>query len=63
MHDPKGRWFAKTAVYRFLARNHYLHHRFPGRRFNVVLPFADHLLGASIKPLQSDLRSFREMGF
>jgi hypothetical protein len=44
MHVPKGRWFETTQMFRRLNGHHILHHRFPDKNFNVVLPLADYLL-------------------
>ncbi len=45
MHDPTGRWFEKTWLFRRINGHHILHHRYMGKNFNVVLPLADLLLG------------------
>ncbi len=45
MHDPAGRWFANTRVYRYLRDYHERHHAHPGSNFNVVLPGVDWLFG------------------
>lgn len=43
MHVPKDRWHETTRVFRRLNGHHILHHRFPQKNFNVVLPLADYL--------------------
>lgn len=62
MHIPTGRWFARTRAYRFLARYHEQHHRYAGRNFNVVLPFADYLLGAHMPVSALDERRMKQLG-
>jgi hypothetical protein len=58
MHKPEARYFSNWKVYRFLAMHHYLHHRYPDKNFNVVIPFADYILGTNAKPTKEDLDSF-----
>jgi len=55
MHKPEQRFFSHWSVYKFLARYHYLHHRYPHKNFNVVLPLADYVLGTHIRASQADL--------
>lgn len=62
MHIPSGRWFARTAVYRFLARHHYLHHRYPGKCYNVTLPIADLVLGTWMFPRPRDVAAMEAIG-
>ncbi len=45
MHNPNQRFFAHWGVYKFLARYHLMHHRYPGKNFNVVVPLADFVFG------------------
>ena len=54
MHKPEQKKFSKWPIYRFLARYHWLHHKYPGRNFNVVFPFADYVLGTVAKPTPED---------
>ena len=49
MHKPEKRFFSHWSTYKFLARYHYLHHRYPNKNFNVVLPLADYVLGTHIR--------------
>lgn len=49
MHVPKGRWFEKTQVFRFMNEHHYQHHRKASTNLNVVLPLADLILGTRRK--------------
>src|SRR5262245_13163274 len=44
MHKPEKRFFSHSSIYKFLARYHYLHHRYPHKIFNVVFPLADYVL-------------------
>ena len=62
MHKPEHRGFSNWPIYKFLARYHCLHHRHPDKNFNVVFPFADYVLGTSVKPTAGDLQYLRESG-
>jgi hypothetical protein len=54
MHKPEQRHFADWRLYKFLARHHYLHHQHPDKNFNVVLPFADYVLGTHAQATDAD---------
>lgn len=45
MHLPKSRRVEKSRLFRWLNGHHVLHHRYPNKNYNVVLPFADLMLG------------------
>jgi len=45
MHYPSGRWFARTAAFRFWRAYHETHHERHGTNFNVLCPLFDQLLG------------------
>jgi hypothetical protein len=62
MHKPEKRCFRNWMTYKFLARYHYLHHKYPDKNFNVVLPLADYLLGTNVDPSRSDLRRMYKLG-
>jgi hypothetical protein len=62
MHKPQDRFFSNWPVYKFLARHHYLHHRYPDKNFNVVLPIADYVLGTNARPNSADWQGMRELG-
>lgn len=61
MHKPERRFFSDWAVYKCLARHHYLHHKHPDKNFNVVLPFADYVLGTNIRASHSDLNEMSRL--
>jgi hypothetical protein len=63
MHKPEKRFFSHWSTYKFLARYHYLHHRYPNKNFNVVLPLADYVLGTNIRASKSDLEEMYRLGF
>mgnify|MGYP006233294551 CR=1 FL=1 len=45
VHQPKGRWFEKTSLFKYLSRCHQVHHANPGTNFCILLPFvADRML-------------------
>lgn len=62
MHQPKGRIFSDWPIYKSVVRHHYLHHRYPAKNFNVVLPMADYILGMTVKPSEADLSAMRRLG-
>ena len=45
MHEPQGRWFATTRLYRFFRGYHAAHHAHVNRNFNAIFPLFDHLFG------------------
>ncbi len=60
MHKPEQRNFSTWPIYRFLARYHWLHHRYPDKNFNVVFPLADYLLGTRARANKADLQRMTE---
>jgi hypothetical protein len=62
MHKPEQRFFSHWSAYKFLARYHYLHHRYPHRNFNVVFPLADYVLGTNIRASQADVEEMSRLG-
>ncbi len=62
MHKPENRFFSQWRIYKFFARHHYLHHRYPDKNFNVVLPIADYVLGTNAHPSRADLRGMLKSG-
>jgi len=63
MHVPREDcWFANTGYFRFISRHHFMHHRQTGKNYNVVLPFADFVLGRVARPRPSDLRELLRLG-
>lgn len=60
MHKPEDKFFSHWPIYKFLAKYHWLHHRYPNKNFNVVFPFADYVMGTNVKPNQADLRAMAE---
>jgi len=63
MHKPEQRGFSRWPAYQFLARHHWLHHKYPDKNFNVVFPFADYVLGTSAHATEADLVAIkREFG-
>ncbi len=63
MHQPKHPAWTKWALYRMLARNHFLHHRHTGKNFNVVLPFADYILGTKAQAKPEELMEIAQLGY
>jgi hypothetical protein len=62
MHKPEQRSFSAWPVYKFLARHHCLHHRYPNRNFNVVFPLADYVLGTHARANEDDLKFMQQAG-
>jgi hypothetical protein len=62
MHKPEQRFFRHWSTYKFLARYHYLHHKYPHKNFNVVFPLADYVLGTHIRASTSDLEDMSRLG-
>jgi hypothetical protein len=60
MHKPEQRHFSPWPIYQFLARYHWLHHRYPDKNFNVVFPLADYLLGTRARANATDLQCMHE---
>jgi hypothetical protein len=62
MHKPEQKLFSTWPVYKFLARHHCLHHRHLDRNFNVVFPFADYVLGTSVRANDVDRKYMLQWG-
>jgi hypothetical protein len=64
MHNPRPRrWLQALPLYRYLARHHWMHHRYPGKCYNVVLPpLADLVLGTYLRPSARDRALMAEIG-
>lgn len=60
MHKPESRTFSKWPAFKFLARYHWLHHRYQDKNFNVVLPLADYVLGTRARPNEADRKRMVE---
>jgi sterol desaturase/sphingolipid hydroxylase (fatty acid hydroxylase superfamily) len=54
MHLDAQGGFARTSLFLYLKRYHYLHHRHPRRNFNALLPMWDWLLGTLAEPGKAD---------
>ncbi len=63
MHKPEHRGFSNWPIYKYLARYHWLHHKYPSKNFNVVIPFADFVLGTCAKASNHDLEEMYQLGF
>lgn len=49
MHLPKDRKLERVKFFFRLNGHHLLHHRYPSKNFNVVLPFADLIFGTLLR--------------
>jgi hypothetical protein len=48
MHIPNNRFFSNWRIYKYLREHHRLHHKHPGKNFNVVIPLMDYIIGTKI---------------
>lgn len=62
MHQPKKRFFSDWQAYKFVARHHFLHHRYPDKNFNVAFPVGDFLCGTIARPSNADWDAMRAEG-
>jgi hypothetical protein len=51
IHNPADRLIERTFVFRYLRRNHHLHHLQPRANFNVLLPLGDLFFGTLQRPI------------
>lgn len=64
MHVPvAGHWLARTRYFRFISRHHFMHHQQSGKNYNVVVPFADFVLGRVARRKVSDVREMLRLGY
>lgn len=65
MHHAKHPWWVRLWSYKFLARNHFLHHQDNHTGFNIVCPLFDYLLGTfHFKPATpEEAREIERLGF
>lgn len=59
MHLPKKRRLELWRIFRKLNGHHLLHHRYPHRNFNVVIPLADWILGTLVSRSQTRFNQAR----
>ena len=62
MHQPTGRFFKNWWIYKFCARHHFLHHKYPDKNFNVAFPIGDFICGTIAKPSEKDWEDMRAEG-
>ena len=62
MHQPANRFFANWSLYKFCARHHFLHHKYPDKNFNVAFPIGDYICGTIAKPSEEDWEAMRAEG-
>jgi hypothetical protein len=62
MHIPSNRWYFRHGIFRFLNRHHYMHHVYPTRNYNVVLPLADYILGTAARPTPAEKGAMEAYG-
>lgn len=54
-------WLLRTSYGRAVIRHHWLHHRYPGKNFNLLLG-GDWILGVHRRATESDLREMSSLG-
>jgi hypothetical protein len=62
MHMPRPVFYARWRIYRWQARQHFLHHRHRRGNFNLSFPLFDHVLGTTVEPTRSDVREMLLLG-
>jgi hypothetical protein len=62
MHVPQSPFLQRLRAFRYLARHHFLHHRYPSRNYNVVIPIADAVLGTLARARPADVREMLRLG-
>ena len=62
MHKPEKRFFSRWPAYKFMARHHFLHHRYPDKNFNVAFPIGDFLCGTIARPTAADWKAMEAEG-
>ena len=67
MHQPRHPFWSRWAIYKFLARHHYLHHTLHGqhihRHNNIILPIADFILGQNVVPNEEQRSEMKKFGY
>ncbi len=61
--EKRAKWFNRSSLCLWLARNHFLHHAYPKVNFCIVCPLADWLMGTYKKPGAKDVIEMRKHGF
>jgi Fatty acid hydroxylase superfamily len=54
MHRPRDAWFSKMAIYLYLKRHHYLHHRHQNANFNTLFLMWDWIFGTTAVATDED---------
>jgi hypothetical protein len=62
MHIPQRAFFRNWPAFRFLARQHFMHHQQTTKNYNVVFPLFDFLLGSVARPSLGDIREMLRLG-
>ena len=62
MHVPRRVFYGRWVVYRWLARQHFLHHRHVRANFNLSFPLFDHVFRSTARPTQGDIREMLLLG-
>jgi len=63
MHIPRNVFFKNWTLYKFIARNHFMHHQNNRGNFNVAFPFADFIFKSRTKPTHKDIREMLRLGY
>jgi hypothetical protein len=62
MHIPRNAFFHDWPVYRYLARYHWMHHRYRNVNYNIAFPLADLVLGTYRPPDSKDVEQMSKNG-
>lgn len=63
MHIPQNVFFRDWFGFKFVARNHFMHHQQTNGNFNVAFPFADWIFRTSTQPKHTDIREMLRLGY
>jgi hypothetical protein len=62
MHIPSNMFFRNWLPYKWLARNHWMHHKYRNVNYNLVFPLADLLFGTYKSPNPRDREQMSKSG-
>ncbi len=62
MHEPTNRIFTRNAIYRAIARHHYMHHKHVNRNYGGVFPWWDMILSTYYWAKPHEVFEMRRIG-
>lgn len=60
MHNPTSRWVRWFPYFTFIEEYHWLHHKYPGKNYNVVFPLFDYIMGTHIHAYPQDIEQMKK---